>query len=342
LIVVALEVMPAIAQPVGSGNQRSTAPEIYAFLLDHGAPTALVDERGDTPLHATVDSRRPRLVELLLRRGMDTVVVNHLGQTPLGVAQHLSQYTETQRQARSEIISLLEAAGAPAHVRYPEVVGGPLPIDMGVVRQVSAVLHAEGRDDPDLRDCLTQDYDSYQHLIDERMTVSASEPDVLIELCRRTLEDTGATRTMTGDQEVCQPFFHHGDLAVHGNLSVLSRFLVTGDLTVAGCLGDAGPDSRISVGGNLRARGVDTDGEIYIGGALEAEVVYGYYNDFTLTADVVQARLVIEDDHGMAADIDADSKRRRPPGGRPGGRVTAPHSSGAADRPRTRTPAIPL
>lgn len=283
------------------GHHSCTAPAVYAFLLEHGAPTALVDDSGDTPLHAAVGSMRPRLVELLLRHGVDTGVVNRLGQTPLGVALHLSEYTEAQRRGRAQIIALLEAAGAPAHVHYSYVEGGPLPIDMDAVRQV-----ADGLDDADLKRCLTQTYDSYQHFITERMDISVSGLDLLVDVCRRTA-GASSTLTLAGDQEIHQPFFHHGDLVVQGNLRVATRFLVTGDLIVAGCLGDVGPDSCVAVGGDLRARGVDTDGEMYVGGTLEAEVVYGYYNDFTLTADTVRGRLVIEDDHGIAADVDAET-----------------------------------
>ena len=282
-------------------HHSCTAPEVYAFLLEHGAPTAVTDDEGDTPLHATISAQRPRLVELLLRHNVDTRAVNHLGQTPLGVAQHLSQYTEEQRQGRAEIIAMLEAAGAPAHVSYPYVEGGPLPIDMDVVRRC-----AEGIDDPDLLRCLEQTYDSYQHFVAERMSISVLGLDTLVDVCRTALGDTGTTITLTGDQELRHPFFHHGDLVVDGNLVVTSRFLVTGDLTVAGCLSDAGPDSCVAVGGRLRARGVDTDGEMYVSGVLEADVVYGYYNDFTLTADVIRGRLVIADDHAVAADVEAD------------------------------------
>jgi len=282
-------------------HHACTAPAIYEFLLDHGAPTAVADDWGNTPLHATVGARRPRLVDLLVRHGADTGVVNHLGQTPLGVAQHLSQYTEDQRQARSEIIAMLEAAGAPAHVGYAVVANGPLPIDMDAVRRSAA-----GHDDPDLQRCLRQDYDSYQHFVDERLSMSATGIDTLLHVCRDTLGDTGTARTMAGDQELSQPFFHHGDLTVAGNLTVLSRFVVTGDVTVTGCVLDAGPESRVAIGGDLRATGVQTDGEMHIGGTLAADVVYGYYNDFTLTADVIKARLVIEDEHAVAADVAAD------------------------------------
>jgi hypothetical protein len=235
-------------------HHSCTDPAIYTFLLDHGAPTALADDSGNTPLHVTVHAARPRLVALLVRHGVDTGVVNHLGQTPLGVARHLSQHTDDQRRARSEIIAMLEAAGAPAHVDYPAVPGGPLPIDMAAVRRSAG---------HDLQRYLTQDYDSYQHFIDTALTVE-------------------------------------------GNLNVLSRFVVTGDVTVAGCLLDAGPDSRIAIGGDLRATGVQTDGELHVGGELAADVVYGYYNDFTLRADVIRGRLVIEDEHAVAADVEAE------------------------------------
>ncbi|MEU5322696.1 hypothetical protein AB0G67_38980 [Streptomyces sp. NPDC021056] len=64
---------------VGSfAHHSTTATPVYAFLLDHGAPTT----------------------------------------APLGVALRLDQYKDHQRRARSQIVPMLEAVGAPAHVRY--------------------------------------------------------------------------------------------------------------------------------------------------------------------------------------------------------------------------------
>lgn len=281
----------------GSFAHHSCAPPaVYAFLLDHGAPTSVADDNGDSPLHATVQSGRTALVELLVGRGVDTGAVNQLGLTPLGVAQHLPRYSDQQRRIRSDIIAVLEAAGAPAQVDYPVVDGGPLPIDMDAIRGAAA----DG-----LERFAVRTYGSYQHFIDDVMASSCEVFPALLRACRSTLA-AATVRTMEGDQTLSRPFFHHGDLVVRGSLHVQSRFLVTGALTVEGCLMDAGPDSRIAVGADLRARGVHTDGELYVEGDLDADVVYGHYNDFTLTADTIRGRLVVEDEHCVAADVEAE------------------------------------
>ncbi|WP_246460808.1 ankyrin repeat domain-containing protein [Streptomyces himalayensis] len=286
-------------------HYSTVAAPLYAFLLDHGAPTDAVDNRGDTPLHATVGSARSGLVKLLLDRGVDTAAVNGLGQTPLGVALRLPEYTKEQQQARHEIVALLEAAGAPAHVRYPVVEGGPLPIDMEAVRQAAGAMLAERAAvrgaDGILDDWLTglvEPDSGYQHFVAQ--LGDHREPDhlsYLPQLCARVLGDTGTTRTLLGDQRLLMPFFHHGDLVVKGDLDVVAPFVVTGSLTVEGVLADCGRDSVVVIGGGVKARGVFTDGDMCVTGDVEADVVYGHYNDHTLQTGVIRARLVIEDDH---------------------------------------------
>ncbi|KAH7119178.1 hypothetical protein EDB81DRAFT_861766 [Dactylonectria macrodidyma] len=160
---------------------------------------------------------------------------------------------------------------------------------------------------PALQKFLEHTYDSYQNFI--AALKRSGVPDYapwMLELCRRVLGDTSSTRTMVGEQELREPFFHHGDLIVQGRLRVLCPFVITGSLTVDGFMADAGPDSSVAVGGNVNAHAVYTDGEMYVGGDIEAEVVYGYYNDNTLQAGTIRARLVIEDEHCTEARMEAD------------------------------------
>ncbi|RPK90218.1 MULTISPECIES: hypothetical protein [Streptomyces] len=302
----------------GSLAHHSTvAVSLYAFLLDHGAPIAATDEHGDTPLHTTVRSARPGLVKLLLERGADAAAVNGLGKTPLGIALRLPEYSEMQRQARAEIVTMLQAAGAPAHMPYSFVEGGPLPIDMDAVREVAGAMRAEQAavcgtaGIPDDSGWLTRlvgpDYDSYQDLvIGVRDNCDPDDLSHVPELCARALGDTGTTKTLTGDQRVDVPFFHHGDLVVKGGLDVMAPFVVTGSLAVDGVLADCGPESVVTIGGGVTARGVFTDGEMCVGGDIEAEVVHGYYNDNTLQAGTIRARLVVEDGHETIASVRAD------------------------------------
>lgn len=288
-------------------HHSTTATPVYAFLLDHGAPTTDTDSLGNTPLHATVSSAQPSLVELLLQRGADTAAVNQLGQTPLGIALRLDQRNDHQRRARSQIVPLLEAAGAPAQVRYPFTEGGPRPIDMQAVRRVAAELRAEGEDDPGLRRHVDETYDSYQHFVGALKRNCGPDGFVwLLELCRRVLGDTGTVRTLVGEQEVRAPFFHHGDLVVKGNLQVMRSFVVTGSLTVEGCLADSRPASGVVIGGDLTARAVYTDGDMHVSGDIDADIVYGSYNDHTLEARTIRGRLVIADDHDVQAHVEAE------------------------------------
>jgi cytoskeletal protein CcmA (bactofilin family) len=103
-----------------------------------------------------------------------------------------------------------------------------------------------------------------------------------------------------------RPTLHHGDLHVGSSLHVTSVLVVTGNLTVDGFLRDCGPDSTIVVGGNLRARNLYTDGQLCVRKLLKVDgIVYGYYNDNTLSASVIQAPVVVSDEHDIQAQVKA-------------------------------------
>lgn len=131
----------------------------------------------------------------------------------------------------------------------------------------------------------------------------------LLERSTKVLGDQhGSARTLTGDQELYEPLFHHGDLVVTGHLYVPTAIEVTGSLTVGGCLYDREDSSRIVVGGNLTARAVFSAGDLLVRGDLGADVVSCVCLDpRTTCAGTVRARLVLEEDVGDrgAATVDA-------------------------------------
>ena len=93
-----------------------------------------------------------------------------------------------------------------------------------------------------------------------------------------------------------------GTLRVERRLDVIGNLIVLGDLEVAHVIRDCGPDSRVAVVGSIRALGVHTDGDFYVGGDLTAEVVYAHYNDNSLlVGGTLRARLVVGDDHDIRA-----------------------------------------
>ncbi len=149
------------------------------------------------------------------------------------------------------------------------------------------------------------DFDSYQDLASALREHGDELLPSVTRLCTAVLGDTGTVRTLP-EPGVDTPFFHHGDLVVTGDLDVLAPFVVTGSLTVEGVLADFGPHSVVVIGGGVVARGVFTDGEMCVHGDIRAEVVHGSYNDHTLQAATLRARLVIEDEHETIAAVRAD------------------------------------
>ncbi|MER5617836.1 hypothetical protein [Streptomyces sp. NPDC002215] len=206
------------------------------------------------------------------------------------------------------------AAPAPVSVE-----GGPLPIDVAAARRVAEAMRVSlsqacrAAGVPDDSGWLTEytrpDFDSFQDFV----AGLRDDPDpdhvpLIPQLCGRLLGDDARTdHALTGDQEIREPFFHHGDLLVRGHLDVAAPFVVTGSLVVEGCLTDCGPDSVVAVRGDVTARAVHTDGEMSVGGDIEAEIVYGHYNDRTLQTRTIRARLVIEDEHSTIAAVEADT-----------------------------------
>ncbi|MGW2087822.1 hypothetical protein [Streptomyces sp. NPDC001880] len=199
------------------------------------------------------------------------------------------------------------------------VTGRPLPIDMKVARRVAEAMRSaaskafEAAGVPDASGWLTElvqpEFGSFQEFVAGLRNDADSDHVPLIpELCAGILGDDARTdRALAGDRQADAPFFHHGDLVVRGHLDIAAPFVVTGSLTVEGCLADCGPDSVVAVGGDVTAHAVHTDGEMSVGGDIAAEVVYGHYNDHTLQAATVRARLVIEDDHCTIATVEADT-----------------------------------
>ncbi|GGV95244.1 hypothetical protein GCM10015535_62250 [Streptomyces gelaticus] len=199
------------------------------------------------------------------------------------------------------------------------VVDTPLPIDMAVARRAAEAMRAaaseacEAAGVPDtsgwLTDLVRPEFGSFQEFVTElRDDADPDHVPLIPALCARILGDGARTdRTLAGDQRVENPFFHHGDLVVQGHLDIAAPFVVTGSLTVEGCLADCGPDSVVAVGDDMTAHAVHTDGEISVGGDIAAEVVYGHYNDQTLQAATIRARLVIEDEHCTIAAVEADT-----------------------------------
>ena len=123
---------------------------------------------------------------------------------------------------------------------------------------------------------------------------TAGVPFALLQFAKRLFSGQG--KSTTSGVEV-----HLGDLELKGDHRETALLVVTGRLKVEGVLTDCGPESMILVGGDLKAKALNTDGEIVVGGNLSVEqVIYGHYNDNCLWVGAnLTARVLIEDDHAV-------------------------------------------
>lgn len=108
-----------------------------------------------------------------------------------------------------------------------------------------------------------------------------------------------------GDLSLKEPLIVPGDLKVSGKLYTSSVLIVLGNVE-AKVIRDCGPDSLIVIHGDVTTSMLWTDGEFHVAGDLSAsELVYGYYNDNVLAANLIKAPVVVQDDHAMEGEIEA-------------------------------------
>ena len=113
--------------------------------------------------------------------------------------------------------------------------------------------------------------------------------------------------------------WHHGDLAIAGNLAIGSgRLIVTGDLSVDGAFTDSSPGSRTIVLGTMRAARMATEGDVIVGRDLEvAGLLFAWKNDDVLfVGGDIRAETMLVDGHHVkcggkiAAKRTIDAKQR--------------------------------
>lgn len=277
-------------------------PSLYEFLLTLGGDPGFQDEEGNSALHMAVIAQRPEIVKLLLDRDVNLNAPNHLGKTPLGLATKKQAHTSDQKKIKGEILDLLARRGAKEKVEIQKS-DSTTPVDSG---GLSKALRQTGLDES-LVAFFKQTFDTYQELIVE--LTKTLPPDHFVpalEVCKKALGRKKSVRVLAGDAEINTPFFHHGDLHVEGSLYVTAPLAVTGSLKVKGYLRDCGPESKVIVGGDVSLHSLHTSGEFHVGGDIDATgIVYGYYNDNTLSASKIFARLVIEDEHSVEATVES-------------------------------------
>ncbi|MCY1019326.1 ankyrin repeat domain-containing protein [Pyxidicoccus sp. MSG2] len=297
--------VPSDVKDSHSGAFRLSGAALYKELLDAGAPVDARDNGGGTPLHSAASYGYAPITELLLARGAEVNTLDKLGRTPLGIALRQRDQPWVKANNRTAgfkaTIALLERAGGQPRVPYARNETdpfAPIPVDGAALR--AAV--------PKNRFPFEHEVDSAQEFVSG--IHGYGEPERALALLTALRDAVGVPPRplrLAGPLRLDQPFFHHGDLEVDGDLDIGRSFGVTGNLTVHGVLKDQDNDSKVNVLGDVRCHALYTDGEINLRGDLHArDVVYAYYNDHTLAAGTIHARVVIEDDHGIMASVQAE------------------------------------
>lgn len=281
------------------------SPEIFARLWELGADPSVADEHGRSAVHAVIETQRPRLLELLLAANVGLGTTDHLGRTPLGSARTIAAEYGRDPKTSKAIIARLVSAGAP---EKPRAEDAPPAFPHDDVRR--ALREHPERDDVSnaLTSVLAMQPPTFAAFV-KALKETVGPPEDLVFALPTVIGALGkATKGKhTGELKTKTPFFHHGDYRVSGSLQIVGPFLVTGDLVVDGVVADAGPDSLVVVGGDVKAHSVITDGPFWVLGDIDArDVVYGHYNDHTLYASTIYAKLAIADEHDVQADVEAE------------------------------------
>ncbi|MCP3139683.1 ankyrin repeat domain-containing protein [Pyxidicoccus xibeiensis] len=296
--------VPSDVKDARAAAFRIGSARLYQELLDAGAPIDVRNDDDATPLHRAADSGFAPIAELLLALGAEVNALDGLGRTPLGAALRERLDHRGKPHSRTPeydaVIALLERAGGQPRVPYArsEDPFAPFPFDTAALRAAA----------PKGRRSFQLDVDSAQELATG--LYSSGDPDetlAVLAALRDVLDVPPRHVRLQGPLTLKRPFFHHGDLEVDGHLSIQKPFAVTGSLIVHGVLEDNENDSLVNVLGDVRCHALNTDGDFSVRGAIHArDVVLGFYNDHTLSADTVHARVVIEDEHDVSATVHAE------------------------------------
>ncbi|MDC0711685.1 ankyrin repeat domain-containing protein [Stigmatella sp. ncwal1] len=285
------------------------APLVKA-LLGLGLSASAVDGESATPLHLAAEKGAVSCISVLVKGGAPVDALDENGRTALF-------------NARSPEVAqaLLDSGANPnAGAGWTPLLGAPRPsggakgtLDLqpllsALAKQKASLLKAWYFEDKDvgavervLKSLWLQGVTSWDAVATGLQHETPWTVMAVVALARTVLPSDSQAKDFTG-----APRFVLGDLALQGSVHLDGPLLVTGDLTVRGVLRNAGPEGLLVVGGSLRATGVDSDGEVVVGGDLEAQVVWGHHNDNSLrVGGKLKADVVIEDDHDVQARVKA-------------------------------------
>ncbi|MFY2560954.1 ankyrin repeat domain-containing protein [Corallococcus terminator] len=274
---------------------NAPSPEVAQALLDAGAnPNA---GEGWTPLHQHVCFKdRGPVIEVLLRAGADVTRKDSGKKTP---AQEALSHKNPHL---AELLGATRPSGGAERALELQ------PLLAALAKQKASLLDAWYFEDKDvgaveraLKSLSLQGVSSWDAVAKGLQHEAPWTVMAVVELARAVLPSDAKVKAFTG-----APRFVLGDLVLQGSAHLDGPLLVTGNLTVKGVLRNAGPEGLLVVGGSLRATGVDSDGEVVVGGDLEAQVVWGHHNDNSLhVGGKLKADAVIEDDHDVQAKVKA-------------------------------------
>lgn len=130
---------------------------------------------------------------------------------------------------------------------------------------------------------------------------------IMARILEKDLKPSSHMGNLIVSTEEAQVAISHGPLSVSGSLDLDANLIVLGDLLVGGRVRDLVPWTRLIVTENLKCRTVWSGSPIWVGGAVDAEVVYLSHHGKIWCGDELRATLLIasQEAKGVTGEVNA-------------------------------------
>ncbi len=271
--------------------------DIAVMLIDFGWDPQAQTDTGKTPLHLVESTE---IAKALLAAGADPTVLDHEGRSPLDMAE--------KNNARG-VAALLRKAVKKSTKKPPMAVAVRSEENVSVFDLRRAIADVQADELTGLLDAELSDEETIplEEFIKEGLESTVLAFPGLAEVLQRLALPPTDTVGSSGRLVI-------GDITIEGDLEVDEWLVVLGNLTVKGVFSDSDTTSRSLVTGKVIAAAIVTSGDMVLLGGAEAGLIYGHYNDGTLSIDeLAKTPVFLCDDHlsfvtteGAVVDLPSD------------------------------------